>query len=127
MNKYAICEIFLFFPLIVTALVSLQQTLRLYQNPAANFTFAYPETWEVAYEAVYETAAGHTAEKFSVKLKPIGNEDPNDAIRINPRQFACSDGRCEEIEGNVIGTYSRNPEIIVAYEIVVETFSVAKN
>jgi hypothetical protein len=119
--SWAILFILMISPAVSTAL---QGGIFSYKHPEADFTFDYPESWEVVYEGHYETAAGVRAEKWSVELKPVGNDDPNDTIRINARQFSCAQGRCEEMDGNIIGTYSRNPGVTAVFDMVVKSFKI---
>lgn len=95
-----------------------------YANPQAGFTFKYPEGWIIEEDYFYETAAGERAKYPTVVLKQIGNENPNDLIVINQRQFQCGWGKCVTIDHNLMGTYSNNLEILTIFDQIVASFEV---
>lgn len=64
------------------------------------------------------------AKERTVVLQKSGDDDSNNWIRINPRQFQCSLGKCTEIEGNIIGTYSKNLEVLNVFEKIVTSLKV---
>ena len=64
-------------------------------------------------EGFYITAGGAMANQWSVTLQTIGgDEDPNNWIRINPRQFDESDGICTKVGEENICTYSTDQEVL---------------
>jgi hypothetical protein len=95
-----------------------------YANPEAGFTFTYPLDWVIEEEYFYETAAGARAEQLTVVLKQVGNEEPNDRVTINPRQFQCEFGRCVAIGDALIATYTSDPDVLAAFETITSTFAV---
>jgi hypothetical protein len=93
-----------------------------YENPEVNFTFKYPLDWEITDDYFYETAGGVKAKQRTVILREKGDENSNDWIRINPRQFQCSLGKCEGVYDNTIATYSQNSGIINVFNQILSTF-----
>lgn len=93
-----------------------------YSNPEVNFTLKYPKDWEITGDYFYETATGIKSEKRTVVLQKVGNQDSNNWIRINPRQFQCNPGKCIDIDGNTIATYSKEPEIQDIFNQMLSTF-----
>jgi hypothetical protein len=99
-------------------------TWNVYANPEADFTFKYPSNWEVIEDYYYESASGMKAKVRTVTLREKGDEDSNNWIRINPRQFMRRFGLCKTVDGNEICTYSENLEVLKIFNEIMETFSV---
>jgi hypothetical protein len=95
-----------------------------YANPEAGFTFDYPLDWVVEEEYFYETAAGVRADQRTVVLKQAGNDEPNDRITINPRQFQCEFGSCVEVGDTLIATYSTDPDVLAAFDTIESTLAI---
>jgi len=89
-----------------------------YSNPKANFTFKYPNDWEIIEDYFYETAAGSKAKNPTIVLQKIGDDDSNNWIRINQRQFNCECGKC----AGIFGTYSKDSEVLNIFDRIVESF-----
>jgi hypothetical protein len=90
-----------------------------YSNAESNLTFKYPKDWETADEGFYVTAGGSVANQWSVRLQKIeGDEDSNDWIRINPRQFDESDGICTKVGEESICTYSTDQDVLNIFNII---------
>ena len=91
----------------------------------SSLSFRYPPDWEITEDFLYTTAAGVTADVPSIMLEQIGNEDPSDWIRINPRQFQDQFGTCLEAGEHTICTYSKDPAVKEVMERIVSTFSMS--
>lgn len=99
-----------------------------YSNEEAGLSFKYPKDWMVEVEGFYETAGGARADLWSLTLYRRGAEDDsNDWIRFNPRQFQESDGRCVVVSGNAICTYSRDERILEILWKVADTTTVTRS
>jgi hypothetical protein len=94
-----------------------------YTSGDSSLTFRYPPDWEIIEDFVYETAGGAVADVPSITLGKIGNEDSNDLIRINPRQFQTEYGTCLEAGGHTVCTYSSDSAIVSLMEKIAATFS----
>ncbi len=93
-----------------------------YSNPKANFTFRYPENWEITSEYFYETLSGIKSERFTVIL---GKDEKE--ISINLRQAQCSfPCRCKGVGSNLIQTCSENTEVIEIYYKILSTFRIVE-
>ena len=99
---------------------------RVYSSSETNFTFRYPENWEIIDDYFYETAAGIKSEQRTVILQKIGDEDSNNWIRINPIQFQYHIGKCIETNGNTIGTYSKDSEVLEVFDNIVTSFQIVQ-
>ena len=91
--------------------------------PQDSFTFEYPDGWEIAENYFYETAAGIRAKNPTVVLQEIDDDDSNNRIVINQRQFDCELGKCAEVDYITIGTYSKNSEVLNIFNRIAESFS----
>jgi hypothetical protein len=78
----------------------------IYSDQRAGFTFKYPRNWEITENNFYGTAGGTKSEKPTIVLQEIMEENSNNWIKINPKQFQCDLGECVHIEDNVVATYS---------------------
>lgn len=93
-------------------------------NPEYNFIFKYPQNWVVEDEGYYETAGGCRADVPSLMLYEQGKEENSDDwIRINPRQFMLEDGRCFKIGNYTICTYSRDATVLAVYNGFIANFT----
>lgn len=81
-----------------------------YRNEEYGLRFQYPLDWEIIQDIVYETAAGIKAKTRWINLQKIGEGNSAEWIRINPRQFQTSEGKC--YEGNLICTYSKDEKVL---------------
>lgn len=96
-----------------------------YDNPLAGFTFRYPTDWMIEQEYYYETLGAQKAKYPTVVLRQIGNENPNDFVAINLRQFQCIEGKCETVDDTiVIGTFSDDPAILSVLDEVIASFEI---
>ncbi|MBN1880737.1 MAG: hypothetical protein JW885_01075 [Deltaproteobacteria bacterium] len=98
---------------------------RTYTSSDSSLTFRYPPDWEIISDFVYETAGGAAADVPSIELGKIGNENSNDWIRINPRQFQTEYGTCLEAGKHTVCTYSSDPAVVSIMELIVSSFSIA--
>lgn len=99
-------------------------TWKTYSNPQYAFIFKYPQNWVVEDEGYHETAGGCRADVPSLALYEQGKEENlNDWIRVNPRQFMREDGRCLEIRKHAICTYSTDAAVPAAYNHFVADFT----
>ena len=87
-----------------------------YSNTENKFTFKYPKDWEVIDEGFYKTAYGITIRKLS------GSEDSDNWIRINSPQFQEEDGKCIEVNKQLICTYSKDADVLYIFKRVVASF-----
>ncbi|MEA2097636.1 MAG: hypothetical protein U9P70_00970 [Patescibacteria group bacterium] len=96
----------------------------IYNNPEVDFTFKYPEDWEIIADYFYETAAGSRADAPTVILRKIGNENVNNEIAINARQYSCEEeiGKCVDLHNVYIGTHSKDQEILETFDQILSTF-----
>ena len=118
-NKQEELESYVILTLIENEIVDWQT----YSNPQDSFTFEYPDGWEIAENYFYETVAGIRAKNPTVVLQEIGNDDSNNRIVINQRQFDCELGKCAEVDYITIGTYSKNSEVLSIFNRIAESFS----
>jgi len=95
----------------------------IYSNPEAKFTFKYPKNWVIDNEFNYETLGGIKSERRTVYLKRV-NGSSNDWICINPIRFSTTGATWVEIEGNIIATYSQDPEVLDVFYKLIKTFEV---
>jgi hypothetical protein len=93
-----------------------------YSHKEANFTFRYPKGWEIIDDDFYETAGGAIATQRSVNLQKIGDEEADNWIRINPRQFDESDGKCVTKGKDSLCTYSKDAEVLTVFKKIVASF-----
>jgi len=98
---------------------------RTYTSGDHSLSFRYPPDWEIRDDFVYETAGGATADVPSIVLGKIGDENSNDWVSINPRQFQQQYGTCLEAGKHTVCTYSSDPAITDIMERIVSTFSAA--
>ena len=99
-------------------------TWKNYDNPEYGFTFKYPQNWIVEDEGDYETAGGAQSDVPSLIVYEQGQEENSDNwIRINPRQFMLEDGRCLEIGEYAICTYSRDAAVLAVYNHFIANFT----
>lgn len=99
---------------------------KIYNNPETDFTFKYPNNWEVKQDYLYKTAAGVEAESRTVILGPIGDKR-SEIININVPQIATgyNPNICEFKElcrGNYIVTCKKEPEILEVYHLIINSF-----
>jgi len=90
---------------------------------SGSLSFSYPPDWEVTEDFVYETAGGATADVPSITLAKIGDDDSNNWIRINPRQFQTEYGTCLDAGAHTVCTYSADPGVVDLMGRIVSTFS----
>jgi len=83
--------------------------------------FEYPHDWAVLQDVDLETAAGVEGD-LMVILGQVGNDDSNDWIRLNPRQFQREHGTCRDRDGHSICTYSDDPAVVDVLDQIVATF-----
>lgn len=94
-----------------------------YRNEEYGFEVKYPKDWYVVQDYFYETAAGVKASNPTIVLQKIGDNDANDEIRINSRQFDCEHGKCAEvIDYMTVGTFSKNSEILDIFDKIIKSF-----
>jgi hypothetical protein len=98
-----------------------------YSNLETDLTFKYPKNWEIIEDYFYETAGGIKSENRTVILQKIGDNDSNNWIRINPRQFQCSAGICLNTDNNIFATYSKEPEIQDIFNQILSTFKLTES
>lgn len=99
-------------------------TWKTYSNPQYAFIFKYPQNWVVEDEGYHETAGRCRADVPSLALYEQGKEEnSNDWIRVNPRQFMREDGSCLEIRKHAICTYSTDAAVPAAYNHFVADFT----
>ena len=94
-----------------------------YSNPEVNFTFKYPNNWEIIDDYFYETASGAESETRTITLQKIKDENSNNWIRINPRQFQREFGKCE----GIFCTYSEDQRILDIFSKMSATFELIEN
>jgi len=87
-----------------------------YSNAENKFTFKYPKDWEVIDEGFYKTAFGLTIQKIG------GSEDSDKWIRINSPQFQEEDGKCIEVDKQLICTYSNDANVQEIFKRVAASF-----
>lgn len=87
-----------------------------YSNAENKFTFKYPEGWEVIDEGFYKTAFGLTIQKIGE------SEDSDNWIRINSPQFQEEDGKCLEVDQQLICTYSNDANVLDIFKRVAASF-----
>ncbi|MBU4338962.1 hypothetical protein KKB43_04785 [Patescibacteria group bacterium] len=96
---------------------------QIYSKPELDFTFKYPQGWNVIQDYFYETAAGIKASNPTIILQKIGDNNINDEIRINSRQFDCEHGKCAEvIDYMTVGTFSKNLEVLDVFGKIIKSF-----
>jgi eight-cysteine-cluster-containing protein len=73
-----------------------------YFNPQDDFTFKYPQDWEIKYSYIYKTPAESKAKRSTVTLGKMGDKDygmlselESEWIFINSRQFPCTIEPCK--------------------------------
>ena len=89
-----------------------------YSNPQASFTFKYPNNWEIMEDYFYKTAAGIKAKNPTIVLQKVGDDNSNNLITINQRQFQCEWGKCK----GIVGTYSKDTGVLDVFNKIVESF-----
>lgn len=99
---------------------------QVYSRSDVAFEFRYPKNWEITADYFYETPAGIKANIPTILFREIGNNDSNDSISINERQFSCEEniGKCVDLSiFNVyIGTHSQNQEILNVFDKIIGSF-----
>ncbi|MBU4246617.1 hypothetical protein L6303_00715 [archaeon] len=85
-----------------------------YSNNEVGITFRYPKTWEITQDYFYTTAAGSRAKRPTIILQKIGDNQSNNWILINPRQFMCENGMCvgSKNTADEVATHSKNKDIL---------------
>ncbi len=99
-----------------------------YKSDSANFTFAYPPTWEIREDYLYETPAGEKANNPTIVLcdKKVEKGNIENCIQINMRQ-APFNARTKIIRENYLNLYTDDPEIVSIYGKVADSFFVFDN
>lgn len=104
------------------------QDWNIYNNPEADFTFQYPKEWKITADYFYKTAVGSKADVPTIILQKIGNNNTNDEIAINARQYSCEGkiGKCVDLYSKgiqvYIGTHSIDSEILATFDEIIGSF-----
>ena len=87
-----------------------------YSNPKVNFTFKYPNDWEITDDFFYKTS-------WTINLQRKGADaDSDNWIRINPPQFQDEDGVCKQVGEEEICTYSKDAAVLEIFKKVAASF-----
>ncbi len=93
-----------------------------YSQGEVHFTFRFPKDWEIIDDDFYVTAGGALATQRSVNGQRIEDENSDNWIRINPRQFDESDGQCIKVGKENLCIDSKDAGVLAVFKKMVASF-----